>query len=66
VIGLGVIIDEAEVYPGSEPAIALGFHKHAGSSRDTGPMENTGVHLLIDPCLVFRHQGLWRFEGGCL
>jgi len=26
-------------------------------------MEDTGFHLLIDPCLVFGHQGLWRFES---
>jgi len=66
VIGLGVIISEAEVYHGSDSAIAFGFHKHAGSSGHTGPMEDSGVHLLVDLCLVFGPQGLWRFEGGCL
>jgi len=66
VIGLGVIILEVEVYQVSDSAIAFGFHKHADSARHTGPKEHTGVHLFVDSCLVFGHQGLWRFEGGCL
>jgi len=66
VIGLGVIIPEAEVYQGSDSAIAFGFHKHASFCGHTGPMEDTGVHLLVDPCLVFGHQRVWLFEGGCL
>jgi len=66
VAGLGVIIPEAEVYHGADSAIAFGFHKHAGSFEHTGCMEDTGVHLLVDPCLVFGHQGLWRFESRCL
>jgi len=66
VIGLRVIIPEAEVYLGPDSAIPFGFHKHAGSSGHTGPMEDTGIQVFVDPCLVFVHQGLWRFEGGCL
>jgi len=66
VIGLCVIIPEAEVYQGADADVPFCFHKHAGSSGHTGPMEDTGVHLLVDPCLVFGHQGLWLFEGGCL
>jgi len=66
VIGLGVIIPNAEIYQGSDSAIAFCFHKHAGSSRHTGPMEDTSIHLLVDPCLVFGQQGMWRFESECL
>ena len=63
-IGLGVIVPEPEVYQGTDSTIAFGFYKHAGSSRHTGPMEDTGVHLLVDLCLVFGHQCWWRFESG--
>jgi len=66
VIGLGVIIAEVEVYQGTDSAITFCFHQHAGSSGHTGLMEGTGIHLLVDPCLGFGHQGLWRFESGCL
>jgi len=66
VIGLGVIIPQAGVYQEAESAMTFCFHKHAGSSWHTGPMEDTGVHRLVDPWLVFGHQGLWRFESKCL
>ena len=51
-IGLGVIIAEAEFDYGADSALAFCFHKHAGSSAHTGPMEDTGVYLLVDACLV--------------
>jgi len=62
-IGLGVIIPEVEVYQGVDSAIALGFYKDVGSSGHSGPMEDTSVHFLVDPCLVFGHQCLWFFES---
>jgi len=52
VIGLSVIIPESEVYQGADSPIAFGFHEHASSSGHTGPMEDAGVHLLVDLCLV--------------
>ena len=52
VIGLGVIIAEAEFDYGADSALAFCFHQHAGSSAHTGPMEDTGVHLVVDACLV--------------
>ena len=65
-MGLCIIIPEAEVYQGADTSIAFCCHKDAGSSRHTGPMEDTGVYWLVDPCLVFGHQYLWRFESTCL
>ena len=53
VIGLGVIIAEAEFDYGADSALAFCFHKHDGSSAHTGPMEDTGVYLLVDACLVW-------------
>jgi len=65
VVGPCVIIPEAEVPLGADSAIAFCFDKHAGSSRYTSPMEDTSVHLLVDPYLLFGHKCLWCFESRC-
>jgi len=58
VIILGVIIPQAEGDQLAVSAITFCFYKPAGLSGHTGPVEDTGVHLLVDQYLVLGHQCL--------
>jgi len=55
VIGQGVIIPEAEVYKGANSPIGLGFHKNAACFAHSCPREDTCLHLLRDPFVLFGH-----------